>query len=336
MKKYLLLSLTFLLITPVLVAQDDEPRAERLTEKLKSDVFNVGILLQSQGAFSFNDNNFLGGRKFDIGATRLDIKGVVDQNFMYRMQLDLRSQPSVLDAQVGYLISEDHHIIAGASKPFLSRDLDPSPGNTDFINRARLVGAMMNTREIGVTFVGAPDEWSYAFGIYNGTGLSRVNDNRFMYTARVSYETELDEAVVNVGFNGALNQTRFELVGNTGLTSRGNRTLYGFFVDYKKDDLFGTFEFLQTRFGTPHFSGDTETINGFYLTLGSGFSDKDELLVRWDHLGFDLSDRVTDQFVLGWNHQATQLISFQINLLGRYENGGDMNYGAAGVMQFQF
>lgn len=336
MKKYVLLCLSLFLFTPGLFAQEDEPLADRLTEMLKSDVFSLGILLQSEGVFSFDDNNFLGGRKFDLGATRLDFRGVVDQNFMYRLQLDVRRQTSVLDAQVGYLIGKNHSIIAGAFKPYLSRDLDPSPGNTDFINRARQVGTMMNSREIGVTFVGKPDKWIYAFGIYNGTGLSRINDNRYMYTTRIAYKVELEEAVINIGINGALNQTRLESVGNIGLVSEGNRKLYGFFVDFKRDDLFGAFEFLQTRFDAVEFSGNTETINGFYLTLGSNFTDKDQLLVRWDHLGLDLSDRVSDRFILGWNHQATRLISFQANLTGQFDTGVDKNYGAEGMMQFQF
>lgn len=336
MKKYLLLCLTCFLVAPVLIAQEDEPLADRLTEMLKSDVFSVGILLQSEGVFSFDDDNFLGGRRFDMGATRLDFRGRVDQNFIYRLQLDFRRTTSVLDAQVGYLIGDNHRIIAGAYKPYLSRDLDPNPGATDFISRARQVRTMMNTREIGVTFVGQPDQWSYAFGVYNGTGLSRQNDNRFMYTTRISYEFELEEAVMNVGFNGALNRTRFESVGNTGLISEQNRTLYGFYVDFTRDDLFGALEFLQTRFNPVGYGGDMETINGFYLTLGSNFTDRDQLLVRWDHLGFDLTGGVSDRFVMGWNHQATRLISFQANLIGQFDTGGDKYYGVAGVMQFQF
>ena len=336
MKKYILLSFALFLFTPVLPAQNDEPLADRLTEMLKSDVFSVGILLQSEGVYSFNDDNFLGGRKFDLGATRLDIQGVVDQNFIYRLQLDFRQRASVLDAQVGYLIGEDHRIVAGAFKPYLSRDLDPSPGNTDFINRARQVGTMMYSREIGVTFVGTPGQWHYAFGMYNGTGLTRQNDNRFMYTGRVSYEMEYQVAVVNVGVNMALNRTRMIPVGNSGLISQGNRKLYGFFADFERKDLFGVFEFLQTRFDALDFGGDTETINGFYLTLGSNFTDRDQMLVRWDHLSFDLSDRRSDRFIIGWNHQATRLISFQANLTGQFDKGGGKRYGAEGVMQFQF
>lgn len=336
MKKYVLFCLSFLLFTPLLLAQGEEPLGDRLTEMLKSDVFSMSILLQSKGMYSFDDNNFIGGRQFDLGATRLDFRGVVDQNFMYRLQLDVRRQTSVLDAQVGYLIGENHRVIAGAFKPYLSRDLDPHPGNTDFINRARQVGTMMNSREIGVTFLGNPDQWSYAFGIYNGTGLTRINDNRFMYTARIAYEVEVEEALMNIGLNGALNQTRLEAVGNTGMVSEGNRKLFGFFVDFERDDLFGAFEFLQTRFDALGFGGNTETINGTYLTLGSAFTDKDQLLLRWDHLGFNLSDRVSDRFILGWNHQASRLISFKVNLTGQFDTGGDKNYGVEGVMQFQF
>lgn len=51
MKKYVLLCLSLFLFTPGLFAQEDEPLADRLTEMLKSDVFSLGILLQSEGVF---------------------------------------------------------------------------------------------------------------------------------------------------------------------------------------------------------------------------------------------------------------------------------------------
>lgn len=336
MKKLTILILTVILFSPALTAQQNEPRADRLTDMLKTDVFRLGLLLQSEGVFSFNDDSFNGGRKFNLGATRLDLRGVVDNNFTYRLQLDFRRQVSIVDAQVGYLFNKNHRVVVGAFKPFTSRDLDPAPGNTDFRNRARQVSSMMNTREIGVTFLGEPGNLSYRFGIYNGTGLTRENDNRFMYTTRLDYNFDFDNTRLKVGLIGVLNQTRMTNVGNTGLISEGDRLLYGAFFDLQSSPVFVVLEYLQTKFDAFSFGGEKETINGLYGTFGVNVSDKDQLLVRWDYLGFDLLDRQSDLITFGWNHQASRLISFQVNLLGQFDNGGDKNYGASGVMQFQF
>lgn len=318
-------------------AQQQEPSADRLENRFKTDIFNLGILLQSEAVFSFDeDDDFNGGRKFDLGATRLDIRGNADNGFMYRLQLDFRRQTSVLDAQVGYRFSDNMRMIAGAYKPDLSADLDPNPGNTDFMNRARQVGAMMNSREIGLTLLGEPGSFYYRFGMYNGTGLSRSNDNRFMYTTRLGYTADLNGGSLELGFNGAYDETRFNSVGNTGLVSLGDRVLYGAFIKLDTSTLFGTAEILQTVFDADEFGGREETITGFYATLGSNISSKDQLLIRWDYLDFNLRGDSTDLITAGWNHQATRLISFQLNLLALLEEDEDTRFGLSGVMQFQF
>ncbi|MCC5905744.1 MAG: hypothetical protein JJU13_06045 [Balneolaceae bacterium] len=337
MKKAFTLGLILIIAPAILHAQQQEPLADQFEERFKSETFSLGILLQSLALFSFEDDDFNGGRKFDLGATRLDFRGRVDGNFVYRLQLDFRRQTSVFDAQVGYLFSDNFRMIAGAFKPYLSAELDPHPGNTDFINRARLVGTMMNSREIGVTALGESNGFYYRFGMYNGTGLSRSNDNRFMYTVRLGYETEVNGGALGVGFNGAINQTRMESVGNTGLTSLGDRNLYGAFIRYDGDVVFGTLELLQTRFEALQFNGNEETITGFYGTIGTRISQKDELLARWDRLDFDLRGDSSDLFTFGWNHQATRLISFQLNLLMQFDSDDDENrMGVAGNFQFQF
>ncbi|MCC5940408.1 MAG: hypothetical protein JJU37_02620 [Balneolaceae bacterium] len=329
-------AILFSILTLPLFAQQQEPMADRLEERFKTDIFSLGILLQSEGYFSFNDDNFNGGRKFDIGATRLDVRGNVDNGFLYRFQLDFRRQTSVLDAQVGYRFSDTMRIIGGAFKPFLSADLDPNPGDTDFMNRARQVGTMMNSREIGLTLLGEPGKFNYRFGMYNGTGLTRSNDNRFMYTARLGYTADLNGGTLELGFNGAYDETRMNSVGNTGLVSMGDRVLYGGFIKLDTPAIFGTAEILQTKFDAQNFGGNEETITGFYATLGSNVSDKDQLLVRWDYLDFDLRGDSSDLITFGWNHQATRLISFQLNFLALLEDDEDTQFGVSGVMQFQF
>lgn len=333
MKKLLLCSFFLFVFFPELFAQ--EPGADRMREHLKSEEFNVGFLLQSLANFSFTDDEFNGGNKFDIGATRLSFHGRVDNGFIYKMQMDFRRNVSILDAQVGYAFSDDFRIITGAFKPFLSIDLDPNPGATDFINRARQVGAMMNSREIGITALGESDNLNYRIGMYNGNGLARSNDGGFLYTARLGYLISSDNSEFKIGLNGAFNQTEMERVGNTGLISTGDRVLYGFFVQYDSESLFGDFEFLQTQFDTPE-PDIEETITGFFATLGTHLSERTDLLARWDHLEFDEFGQSSELLIFGLNHQATQLISFQANLLTLIPETGDTQVGLSGNFQFQF
>lgn len=317
-----------------LFAQNEEPRADRLRNILKSDILSVGFLFQTETAFSFEDDNFLGGRQFGLGANRVDLRGTVDNDFTYRVQMQLSGNPRLLDAQLGYRFSDQMRIATGAFKPFLSSDLDPNPGATDFVNRARLVGTMMNSREVGITVLGDSENLNYRFGMYNGTGLTLENDNRFLYTARLGYTAETENGTLNIGFNGGINQTEIERVGNSGLTSQGDRILYGGFLQYDSPVLFGTAEFLQTAFDASEFNGDEETITGFFATLGFNIDEKNQLLARWDYLNYDIRDLESDQMILGWNHQATSIISFQINVVSQFDNDEDGRYGLLGVFQF--
>lgn len=313
-----------------------EPLSDQMEEILKTDPFSVGILLQSTANFSLEDDNFNGGRRFGLGATRLSFGGTVDQNYTYKLQLDFRNTPSVMDANVGYIFSDEFQLRAGMQKPFLSADLDPNPGDTEFISRARLVGAMLNTREVGVTGLGNAGDVNYRFGIYNGTGRSVVNDNNFFYTARVGFAPELNEGELNIGVNLGYNRTEFEPVGNTGQVSSGDRAIYGAFAKYDSEKIFGTLEVLRSEFERAN-DGLDETITGFYLTVGSHITEKSDLLVRLDHLSFDVVDSSSELLVFGWNYQATRLISFQVNGLARIgDDNLDNQYGLAGNFQFQF
>lgn len=336
MRKSLLISLFTLFISTSVFAQNLVSNdGEELREKLKTEQLNVGLLLQSFGVFSFQDDAFNGGKRFGLGATRINLQGELPSKFIYRLQLEFRNSPSVLDAQIGYKFSESFTLIAGQFKPFLSADLDPSPADTDFINRARLVGGMMNSREIGLTAMGEAGQFNYAIGLYNGYGRSTVNDNRFMYTVRAGYTHELNNGDLSIGLNGALNTSQFEQVGNSGLISVENRILYGIYAKYDSDSWFGTVEFLQTEFERFDI-GEDETITGFYATVGNNVTEQDQILARWDHLSYDIQQASSNRFVLGWNRQITDLISVQVNMLGQFSEFVDDQFGMSGNLQFHF
>lgn len=350
MKKIFLLGLLLMFSVSMLYAQ--EPLADQLTEKLKSEEFNVSILLQAQGyyssanedlgngIYSFAYNGFPEFSKFDMGATRLVLSGTVDNNFLYKMQMDFRARPSVLDAQVGYKFADEFRLIAGAFKPFLSIDLDPNPGKTDIIGRARYVRAMMNTREIGLTALGEIGSFNYRAGVYNGTGLSRRGTGKFLYTLRVGYGFELGKNNnLQIGFNGAIDQNEFVSIGNTGLTSAGNRDICGVFAQYNGNRFFGTFEYQLSTFESVEFENDG-SLTGMFGTLGIHVTENTDILGRYDYLGLDDERRpgIDDSglYIFGINHTPTQLIKLQLNLLYLREVDRDNRFGMAANFQFQF
>lgn len=337
MKLKVSLLIAMLCFTSVLYAQNAEPLNDQMRSLLKSEPFRVGLLIQTRGVFSLDDDGFNGGRKYDMGATRFDVQGNLDGNFIYRLQVDVRQQISLIDAQVGYRFNPNTRLVAGAFKPFTSLDLDPGPQNTDFMNRARNVGTMMNTREIGLTLIGKQGDFRYWIGMYNGTGLTRQNDDRFMYTTRFAYDfTVNDGASLQLGVNSFINQTRGVNVGNTGLTTAGDRVAFGLYADYDSDFLFGAFEILQTSFDAVQLGGDKETILGYYGTVGVKLDDKNEVLARWDQIEYDVLDRASGLVTLGWNHYPTKLIKVTVNALALFNQSGDNAAGLSAQLQFSF
>ncbi len=331
-----------------------EPLADELRGRFKSESFSLGILLQTQGSFSFEDTDFNGGRAWDLGSTRIDFRGTVDRNFTYRVRVYFLSQQQSIDARVGYRFSDNLQVVAGAFKPYLSRELDPSPANLDFVRRARMVGAMMNTLEIGASVLGETGALRYRFGMYNGSGVAGVtaiaeqNDNRFLYTGRLALVMEPSCGHgLELGVNGAYNGSRDEDVGNTGLTSRGGRVLYGVYASYDGPLLFGTAEFMQSRFdvagagsgeedGHAEIVAPEETITGMYTTLGVRVAERHALLVRWDYLGFDWRGDTSDRILLGWNYDPTTLVSFRVNALAGFSDHAGTQFGLSGVFQYHF
>jgi len=319
-----------------LFAQVIESENESYFDKFKSEELNVGALLQAGGVFSLYNDGFNGGRKYDLKAARLYMHGEMDSKLSYRFKLDFGEQVSVLEAHVGYQLARQIRIAVGAFKPYLSRDLDADLGDLEFINRARHTSAMMNRREIGMTLIGDHRFINYRFGVYNGTGLSRINDDYFLYTSQLAFGVNIHETRLNLGVSGALNMSQNVFVGDTELISADAQYLYGGFLEVKSTYFLTKFEFLQTRFNALNLQGREEIINGFYATAGVNLGHKHQLLARIDHLGFNLLNQASERVLLGWNSDVTDQLSLRLNLLAQFNHERPEQYGVESVLQFQF
>ena len=315
----------------------DEPLAQQLHDKLKSEALNVRIILQSTANYSITEDAFANPNQFGLGPAMVMLRGNLDKQFDYMFQFDLNRPNPVLDVGLGYRIRPNLKLKAGAQKPDMGLDLLPSPASTDFANRARMVGTMTNTREIGLSLDGQFDAFDLNVGLYNGTGLTGTNDGNFMILAKAGYAFDISPAEqLYVGFNTTLNTTTSEPVGNTGYISDRDRLTYGFYAKWALDTWFGAAEFMQTRFDNVSLGNERDSITSFYATAGYHLTDTADLLVRWDHLSFDLeSNRGSDLVILGWNQQLSSLMSFQTNLLADFRGDSD-EFGLVGVFQFYF
>lgn len=336
--KTLITSILFLLGASFFIqnawGQDTEPLTDEMRNILKNEPFNVGILLQSTANISLSDDNFNNGNNFGLGGTRLKISGNVDGGFNYNLQMDFRMSSSVFDASIGYKHSDRFGLEAGLQKPDIGLDLQPNPGDTDFINRARLIGTILNSRELGISASGTFESFDYTVSVFNGMGRSLGNDDRFMVAVKGAFTMDLDNGgSLYIGANGALNGTEAEQVGL--LTSEGDRLVYGAFLDYQSDNWFGAAELLMTTFESNLLAPDDETITGAYVTVGNNVTGKDQLLARVDHISYDQMDYSSNLFVLGWNHQATSVISFQVNALAQFDENEEY-FGLSGNFQYQF
>ena len=124
-------------------------------------------MIQAGLRYSLQNDNFQGGRSFEVPTVRLSIKGIVDSRFFYKVNFDLADEPNLLDAYIGYKLNEALRITAGAMKPRQSIDYIPDPGSKYFIDRARITGLLVQSREIGLSAEGTIKGFYYFAGIFN-------------------------------------------------------------------------------------------------------------------------------------------------------------------------
>lgn len=133
------------------VAGDGSSLDDQLKNYLHSEYFSLNVLLQSGARFSFRDDNFQGGRTFEATNARISIRGNLDRGFFYRILYNAVSEPGLLDAFAGYKFSDEFSLTFGAMKPDQTLDYHPDPGSTDFIDRTRMTGLLVGSREIGAS-----------------------------------------------------------------------------------------------------------------------------------------------------------------------------------------
>ncbi|MCM1300486.1 MAG: OprO/OprP family phosphate-selective porin [Alistipes senegalensis] len=135
---------------------------------------------------------------FDVRRARFSLKGDIGSKLDYRLQVEFASKVQIVDAYVQYKPFRQFNVKAGQYKiPFTIENTDYAPLKFEFIDYPMALRKLMGFseviggetlsatgRDMGLSFYGGfgrrsgYDLVSYDFGIFNGSGINKSDNNR--------------------------------------------------------------------------------------------------------------------------------------------------------------
>ncbi len=335
--KKVLLIFTALSLSATICNAYGSEEPEGNPSEIFTDAFKVNVLLQSGLRYSLNDDDFQGGRTFQVPNARIALSGMVDNGFFYRVMVNVASEPNLLDAYVGYSQSDAFRIKAGAMKPQQTQDFIRYPIERDFVDVTRITGQLVQSWEIGVSAEGDIDGFYYFGGIFNGTRLSDNNNNSFYGIARLQYTIDdFSYGNLKVALQGSHGDSPGVRSGRDGPMLRGTRTIYGGDLRLEGDQYLFAAEYLAGDLEIVALPGEKEKISGYYLTGGYSLTESTMLLGRWQSWGYREADFRDNQVTFGVNTDLTKLSSLQFNFDTYLPDENDSRFGLSFIFQFMF
>ncbi|TVR90247.1 MAG: hypothetical protein EA411_00525 [Saprospirales bacterium] len=300
--------------------------------------FRINVLMQMSGVYSLNDDDFRGGRSFTVNNARLSLRGDWGSGFYYRLYMNFVRTPGLLDAFIGYEFDPRLRIQVGAMKPSQNLDYIPNPANIDFAERSVITGLLTRSREIGVAATGDFGRFSYYTGLFNGTGLSFDNDNRFYGIGRLQYQLVGDDwGDLKIGVSGSTGRTEDLQSGNAGPVLMGRRDIWGGDVRWEAGRWLLAADYLRGRLETTESPDRAETISGYHLTLGYFFLEETtQFLLRWQDWEYHHRGIEENQFTAGINHHFDEMFALRFNFDWYFRDEESDQQGFSAMLQYSF
>lgn len=336
MKKQFFFSIIVLLSNYTLA--QNEPLMEQIKSTIQKDAFTVNTLLQSGFRYSLQNDDFQGGRTFEAANARFSVKGILDKKFYYRIHLNFVNEPNLLDAYIGYKFNDAFLLTVGAMKPKQSLDYIPDPGSTDFIDRTRITGLLVQSREIGLSAEGELGGFYYFTGIFNGNKhLNANNNNKFYGITRLQYTiSDIIPGKLQIGLQGSYGDSDSTQSGRNGPILRGERTIYGGDIRWETNKIIFAAEYMEGLLETIDYLNVTDKISGYYFTAGYKAFKKTHFLGRWQSWSLKQATEVNNQFTFGINQTFTSICSFQFGFDTYIPEVGDIKHGISLLLQIKF
>lgn len=337
--KTILPLLLFLFLIPenTSFAQDSISLDDKLRSHLHKEYFTLNLLLQSEGRYSFENDNFQGGRSFNAANARISIRGNLSGGFFYRIFTDIAPKPVLLDAYAGYKHSDSFSFMIGSMKPKQTLDYIPDPGSHNFVDRATMTGLLVGSREIGIAATGDIGGFHYYTGLFNGSGMSSNNNNKFYGIGRLQYAiTNNLPGYIQFAVSGSHGDSEGTTSGNSGPYLRGKRTILGSDMELQLNRFYFATEYLQGNLETVDLPDKNELISGYYFTSGFRLTEKAMAFGRWQSYSYREADTTESKLTMGTNINFTDIVGLVLNLDAFMPDQGDTKYGASFIFQVQF
>ena len=337
MKKNIVLLSIVIFLSNYTFAQDD-PFLKQIKSTLQKDAFTVNVLLQSGFRYSLQNDNFQGGRTFEAANARFSVRGNLDHNFNYRIHLNFVNEPNLLDAYIGYKFDDAFILTAGAMKPKQGLDYLPDPGSTDFIDRTKITGLLIQSREIGLSAEGNAGEFYYFTGIFNGNkNLNSNNNNKFYGIVRAQYSfIDVLPGNLQIAIQGSNGNSDGVQTGSNGPILRGERTIYGGDFRWETNEIILAAEYMEGLLETVDLMDTKEKISGYYITTGYKAFEKSHFFARWQSWSLKEANEANNQFTFGINQAFTSLCSFQFGFDAYIPETDNNKYGLSLLLQAKF
>lgn len=335
------IALLVLVLCPALAnkaySQDKLSLDEQLRAHLYKNYFTLNLLIQSEGRYSFNEDNFQGGKSFNAANARISICGNLNGGFFYRIFVAVAPQPALLDAFAGYKHNDAFSFMIGAMKPEQTLDFIPDPGSHNFVDRAAMTYLLVGSREIGIAATGDVGGFHYYGGLFNGNGLNSNNNNKFYGLGRLQYTVKENlPGYIQFGVSGSHGNSEGINSGSNGPLLRGNRTILGSDIEIEMNKLYFAAEYLRGNLETVDLPNVNELISGYYLTGGLRFTEKIVSFARWQSWSYKEAGTSESKLTMGTNINFTDIVGLVLNLDAYMPNVSAAKYGASFIFQVQF
>jgi phosphate-selective porin len=304
--------------------QTAEPLLDQLTQTFRTRALRLNLFLQVLGDFQDERSTGEGNSGFTIPRGRFSVRGELDGGISYALEAYFSRSTVLNDAWLRIALNEFMAVDMGQFKAPFSGERLMSSSALDFITRSQIVRALAPGRNVGVQLRGtvASAGLGYMLGAFNGNGQrSLSNDNNdLMYAGRLTWRTNPFSGAsagdgIEIGVNALTSHDQALTLGySLGSTFTGVRTLHGADIRVQRGPLSLNAEFIGSRLED---TGDDEVNrpNGYQTSVSYRVAEKHKLHFRWDSIDGDglRSDR--DMAILGWSHQMTTPVKWQMNLV---------------------
>lgn len=271
---------------------------------------------------------------FDVRRARLDLKGAITEKWDYRLQLEFAASPKIMDATIGYRISDYLKITTGQF--FVPFSLENLTSNTklESIDRSQVVEALVargkdvignhNGRDIGLQLSGSVLKINdlylidYSLGVFDGAGINASDNNEAKdLVARLLFHPIKGFNIGGSYYNGYDNWA----TGTPAVAKNQVRKRVGGELSYTLNDLSVKGEYILGQDGSIDRSG-------YYAQAGYYFIPKKfQLLLKYDtyDADMDISKNISTNYTCVLNYMFNDFTRIQAGYTNRHEEDVQVN-----------